>query len=105
MLWGLASGGGGGAVSAHLSPSLLTTEGQACSPLARRTLHCAHDHTTHQGLPNGCKSKSLTTLNPIQEDASGNDQAGGHKELLGRLDHSQHFLLIFTQVTNATINT
>jgi len=35
-----------------------------------------------------------------QEGEAGNEQSGGHKESLGRLDLSQHYLLIFTQVTN-----
>eukprot|EP00962_Isochrysis_galbana_P047715 scaffold19645_cov140-Isochrysis_galbana.AAC.1 len=41
-----------------------------------------------------------TLLNSIQEGEAGNDPSGGHKESLGRLDQSQHYLLIFTQVTN-----
>eukprot|EP00962_Isochrysis_galbana_P001814 scaffold470_cov135-Isochrysis_galbana.AAC.4 len=48
------------------------------------------------------KIREFFFLNPIQEDTTGNDQVRGYKESLGRLDQSQsqHFLLVFTQVTN-----
>eukprot|EP00962_Isochrysis_galbana_P030533 scaffold9905_cov117-Isochrysis_galbana.AAC.22 len=43
---------------------------------------------------------SSKLLNPIQEEDSGKVPTEGHKESLGRLDQTQHYLLIFTQVTN-----
>eukprot|EP00962_Isochrysis_galbana_P054447 scaffold25992_cov135-Isochrysis_galbana.AAC.7 len=73
------------------------TDRQACDLPARRALP-ANDHTTKHPLQK--VSMSPKPLNPIQEEDAGKLPTEGHKESLGRLDQTQHYLLVFTQVTN-----
>jgi len=73
------------------------TERQACDLPARNALP-ANDHTIKHLLHRG--SLCSKALNRIQEEEAGKLPPEGHKEPLGRLDQTQHFLLVFTQVTN-----
>eukprot|EP00962_Isochrysis_galbana_P013192 scaffold3765_cov122-Isochrysis_galbana.AAC.16 len=70
---------------------------QARTPLraARLTLPMTTPkHQCYQLSPRA----SQPPLHSTQEDAPDIDQAGGFRESLRKLDQSQHFLLVFTQV-------
>jgi len=58
----------------------------------------AQHHT--QKIPLASPAQATKPLNPTQEDEPGKEPAVDYKEALGPRDQTQHFLLVFTQVTN-----
>jgi len=73
------------------------SERQACDLPARRAPP-ANDHTIKHHLQND--SPCSKPLNPTQGEEDGKVPTEVYKEALGRFDQTQHFLLVFTQVTN-----